>query len=294
MAKSMTAYGRARKEYSDKIITVELKSVNSRYFDPQVKTSRVYSSVEDKLKSRVQSYISRGKVDIYLGVELTKKADTVINIDTAYAGEYINALKKLALTFGLRDDISVMSVAQNKELFTVVTSEADMEKIWEEILPVVDEALSSFDDMRSAEGQRLYEDLSEKKKNIISMVDEIEKLSANCVSSYKDKFEARIRKIIGDLSVEFDEQRIITECAVYADKVAIDEELVRLRSHFEAFDEIFRSAEPIGRKLDFLIQEINRETNTIGSKCSDSAIAHIVVDMKSEIEKIREQIQNIE
>jgi uncharacterized protein (TIGR00255 family) len=294
MAKSMTAFGRARKEINGKIITVEIKSVNSRYFDPQVKISRAYSPLEERLKSKVQSYISRGKTDISLNVEFTEKSTTSISLDTKYAENYIAALKELRDEFNLIDDISVMTVAQNKDVFSITVPEADLEKMWEEVAPVVDEAALAFDAMRCAEGERLHSDLIKKKNNILLSVDKIEELSRNSISGYKDKFEARIKKIIGDSGIEIDQQRILTECAIYADKVSIDEEIVRLRSHFTAFDEIFESNEPIGRKLDFLVQEMNRETNTIGSKCTDSSIAHIVVDVKNEIEKIREQIQNLE
>lgn len=294
MAKSMTAFGRARRELDGKTVTVEIKSVNSRYLDLQIRTSRICSPIEDRIKSRVSAALSRGKVELSIGVDQTKKSNAAVELDTAYAESYINALRKLRDTFSLSDDISVMTVAQNRDVFSVSLAEADLDRLWEEILPVLDEALESFDRMRAAEGERLHLDLVGKKEKILSLVDRVEQMSASSVDGYREKFEARIRKLIGESGVEIDEARILTECAIYADKVAIDEEIVRLRSHFVAFDEIFAQSEPIGRKLDFLVQEINRETNTIGSKCTDSSIARIVVDIKSEIEKIREQIQNIE
>ncbi len=294
MAKSMTAFGRARRELDGKTVTVEIKSVNSRYLDLQIRTSRICSPIEDRIKSRVSAALSRGKVELSISVDQTKKSNAAVELDTAYAESYINALRKLRDTFSLSDDISVMTVAQNRDVFSVSLAEADLDRLWEEILPVLDEALESFDRMRAAEGERLHLDLVGKKEKILSLVDRVEQMSASSVDGYREKFEARIRKLIGESGVEIDEARILTECAIYADKVAIDEEIVRLRSHFVAFDEIFAQSEPIGRKLDFLVQEINRETNTIGSKCTDSSIARIVVDIKSEIEKIREQIQNIE
>lgn len=294
MAKSMTAFGRARRELDGKTVTVEIKSVNSRYLDLQIRTSRICSPLEDRIKSRVSAALSRGKVELSITVDQTKKENAAVELDTAYAESYINALRKLRDTFSLSDDISVMTVAQNRDVFSVSLAEADLDRLWEEILPVLDEALESFDRMRAAEGERLHLDLVGKKERILSLVDRVEQMSASSVDGYREKFEARIRKLIGESGVEIDEARILTECAIYADKVAIDEEIVRLRSHFVAFDEIFAQSEPIGRKLDFLVQEINRETNTIGSKCTDSSIARIVVDIKSEIEKIREQIQNIE
>lgn len=294
MAKSMTAFGRARRELDGKTVTVEIKSVNSRYLDLQIRTSRMCSPLEDRIKSRVSAAISRGKVELSISIDQTKKSNAAVELDTAYAESYINALRKLRDTFSLSDDISVMTVAQNRDVFSVSLAEADLDRLWEEILPVLDEALESFDRMRAAEGERLHIDLVGKKEKILSLVDRVEQMSASSVDGYREKFEARIRKLISESGVEIDEARILTECAIYADKVAIDEEIVRLRSHFVAFDEIFAQSEPIGRKLDFLVQEINRETNTIGSKCTDSSIARIVVDIKSEIEKIREQIQNIE
>lgn len=294
MARSMTAYGRAQNVVGAKQITVELKSVNSRYFDPQIRISRAYSQLEEKLKAKVQSEISRGKVDISLFVQNLENADCQIQFDKSYAENYIRALRELRDSFGLPDDISVMQVAQNRDVFTFITPEVSADELWEEVLPTIEQALAAFRSMRSAEGERLKADLMQKKERILTLAEEVGELSRDCVDSYREKFETRIRKLIGESGVEIDEQRILTECAIYADKVAIDEELVRLNSHFASFDEIFRSNEPIGRKLDFLVQEMNRETNTIGSKCSDVRIARIVVEIKSEIEKIREQIQNIE
>jgi len=294
MARSMTAYGRAVGSTETKNITVEIKSVNSRYFDPQIKISRSFSYLEEKVKNFIQSYISRGKVDVWVGVEVTENQSTEIRIDKAYAETYINALRALRDEFDLHDDISVMRVAQNKDIFIVTASEEDEEAAWNEILPFLQQAIDVFMKAREAEGEKLIADILKKKEHIAELSEKVASHSAEATSGYRDKLEARIRAFLEDHTISIDESRILTECAIYADKIAVDEELVRLSSHFTAFDDILKSSEPIGKRLDFLIQEMNRETNTIGSKCSDSKIAHIVVEMKSELEKIREQIQNIE
>jgi len=294
MARSMTAYGRAVGSTETKNITVEIKSVNSRYFDPQIKISRSFSYLEAKVKNFIQSYISRGKVDVWVGVEVTENQSTEIRIDKAYAETYINALRALRDEFDLHDDISVMRVAQNKDIFIVTASEEDEEAAWNEILPFLQQAIDVFMKAREAEGEKLIADILKKKEHIAELSEKVASHSAEATSGYRDKLEARIRAFLEDHTISIDESRILTECAIYADKIAVDEELVRLSSHFTAFDDILKSSEPIGKRLDFLIQEMNRETNTIGSKCSDSKIAHIVVEMKNELEKIREQIQNIE
>jgi len=294
MAKSMTAYGRATGQTNGKNITVEIKSVNSRFFDPNIKISRAFSFLEDRVKARVQKEITRAKVDVYIGVEITENVGCSVNLDSAYAQSYIEALKNLRDSFGLTDDITVMSVAQNREIFTYVKPEEDAEKDWADILPFLEEALESHSQMRAKEGENLINDISRKKASIMEYAQKIALRSKDCVDLYREKFESRLRALLDDKGLAFDDQRILTECAIYADKVAIDEELVRLSSHFRAFDEIVSSSEPVGRKLDFLLQEMNRETNTIGSKCSDSEIAHTVVAIKCELEKIREQIQNLE
>ena len=294
MANSMTAFGRAAGTVNNKTITVELKSVNSRYLDPTVKISRPYSFLEEKVKAKLSAAMTRGKVEIYVGIEQVGSPDTHLALDRPYLENYLAVLNTLKERYNLRDDISVMQVAQNKEIFTVERPEVDMEAAWAEVLPFLDEAIAGFLAQRAAEGERLKADLLQKKAHLMELVAVVAEASRKSVAGYHDKFLARIRQIIGDLSVEIDENRILTECAIYIDKVAIDEELVRLASHFVTFDEIFESTEPIGRKLDFLLQEMNRETNTIGSKCIDADIAKVVVEMKSELEKIREQIQNLE
>jgi len=290
----MTAFGRAVGSTETKKITVEIKSVNSRYFDPQIKVSRAFSYLEERVKNYVQSHVSRGKVDVWVGVEVTENASCEITLDKAYAESYINALRNLRDEFSLSDDISVMKVAQNRDIFVFTASEEDADAAWAEILPFLEKAMGIFIAARESEGEKLVADLISKKSHVASLAGKVSELSANATSAYRDKLEARIRSFLEDHTITIDESRILTECAIFADKVAVDEELVRLSSHFSAFDEILKSSEPIGKRLDFLIQEMNRETNTIGSKCSDVNIAHIVVEMKNELEKIREQIQNLE
>ena len=295
MIKSMTAFGRAKAEGEKRDITVEMKSVNSRFFDCTVKLPRSISYLEEKIKAYVQkNAVSRAKVDVYINVTNHGSETSSIVVDEAYAEMYISALRSLRDKFGLADDISVMSVAKNSEVFTSVKEEASADDEWAELCPILDEAMASYSAMREAEGERAKQDITAKIEHIRTLAAEVEKISAEDTVGYRDKLEERLRKILGDNNIAVDENRLLTECAVWADKIAIDEELVRLRSHFAAFYDIAALPEPSGRKLDFLIQELNRETNTIGSKCNNAKIARIVVDMKGEIEKIREQVQNIE
>lgn len=295
MIKSMTAFGRARNTVGGKDITVELRSVNNRFFDCSVKLPRAFSFLEEKIKPYLQSKsISRGKVDVFVGINVVDTPDVSIDIDEGYAASYIAALRRLGERFDLRDDVSVMSVARNGDIFVIRKSEEDTEKDWADLRAVLDEAIEKFLAARVREGDNICRDLRAKAQSIRAKVDEIENLSLTDTVSYREKLEARLREMLSDNRIVFDENRILTECAVFADKIAIDEELVRLRSHFEGFEEILSSDEPAGRKLDFLVQEMNRETNTIGSKCQNASIARLVVDIKCDIEKIREQIQNIE
>ena len=295
MMKSMTAFGRAKREGERKNITVEIKSVNSRFFDCQVKLPRAYAFLEERIKEHVRrNATSRAKVDVYVTVEELSGAVGAVGIDYEYAESYITALRELGECFGLAEDISVMTVARNQDIFTHKKEEEDLEAEWELFRTVLDEAISGYLEMRTTEGARAEADIREKIELIRSYVDEIERISVEDTVGYRDKLEARIRQILSDNSIAIDESRILTECAIWADKIAIDEELVRLRSHFEAFYEILAENEPSGRKLDFLMQELNRETNTIGSKANNARIARIVVNVKGELEKIREQIQNVE
>ena len=295
MIHSMTAFGRCRRTVDGKDITVEIKSVNNRFFDCSVRLPRAYSYLEEKVKPFLQEKgISRGKVDVSISIELVGTPETHIAVDEAYAAEYIAALRTLGEKFGLVDDISVMRVAQNRDVFTTLREEDDIAKDWAAVSEVLGEALDAFIAGRAREGANLEENIKQKVENIRSYAKEVEKLSANDVMGYRQKLEEKLRTMLSDNRIVFDENRILTECAIFADRVAIDEELVRLASHFDGFYAILASDEPAGRKLDFLVQEINRETNTIGSKCQNSEIAALVVNMKCEIEKIREQIQNIQ
>lgn len=295
MIKSMTAFGRNTGTVNKKNITVEIKSVNNRFFDCSVRISRNYSFLEDKIKPYLQSKgISRGKADVQITIEPTEETDVSIALNEGYAAGYISALRELKEKFGLGGEISVSSVARERDIFTVSKAPEDEEQDLADLCVVLDGAIEKFLAAREAEGKNIERDLRAKIALIESKVCEIEKMSETDVASYRTRLEERLRQTLADNKISIDENRILTECAIFADRIAIDEETVRLRSHFSAFEDILSSGEPAGRKLDFLMQEMNREINTIGSKCSDSDIAHAVVDVKCELEKIREQIQNIE
>ena len=295
MIQSMTAFGRARTEGERKDITVEIRAVNGRYFDASVRLPRDYSAFEDKIRTYVQKNgATRGKIEISVQINRHGTEASGVTLDTALAAGYIGALRRMASEFGLTDDISVMTVAQNRELFVYEKPEEDMEKEWAELFPVLADAVSAFADAKRAEGGRIEVDLREKIENVRSLAQRVGVLSEEDKSGYRARLEARLRQALSDQKITADEQRILTECAIFADKVAVDEELVRLGSHFEAFEAILAANEPAGRKLDFLMQEMNRETNTIGSKCNNAEIAQHVVEVKCELEKIREQIQNLE
>ncbi|MBQ8331374.1 MAG: YicC family protein [Clostridia bacterium] len=295
MIRSMTAFGRARATVGGKDITVELRSVNNRFFDCSVKLPRAFSFLEEKIKPYLQAAsISRGKVDVFVTIDVIDSPTAEIVLDEGYTAAYLSALRALGDSFGLKDDISIMSVAQNRDLFLVKKPEEDAEQDWADLKVVLDEAVEKFLAARTREGENIKRDLQGKVDSIRANVGKIESLSLEDTKTYREKLEARLREMLSDNRIVFEESRILTECAIFADRIAIDEELVRLRSHFDGFEEILRAKEPVGRRLDFLVQEINRETNTIGSKCQNSAIARLVVDIKCEIEKIREQIQNIE
>ena len=295
MIKSMTAFGRAKREGEDKDVTIEIKSVNSRFFDCNVKIPRQYSFLEERIKSYVQkNAVSRAKVDVYVTVDSHKSAVSSVSIDADFAKSYIDALIELRDKFNLKDDITVMSVARNQDVFSYDKADEDLEKEWQLISSVLDEAIAGYNDMRTVEGKKAENDIKSKIEQVRQYADEVEKISREDTVGYRDKLEAKLRQILGEGGVVVDENRLLTECAIWADKIAIDEELVRLRSHFGAFYDIADMKEPSGRKLDFLMQELNRETNTIGSKANNAKIARIVVNMKGELEKIREQVQNIE
>ena len=294
MIRSMTAFGRATGKAPGRDIIVEIKSVNNRFFDCQVKLPRLFSFLEDKVKKQLSSRgIARGKVDVYISIDVTDTAGVEVEIDRTYAKSYIAALRKLAEEFDLPCDITTMRVAQNRDIFAIKKAEEDAEAEWQALLPTLNEALDAFIAAREREGENMRRDIAEKKANVKAMAEKIAPLSRADAENQYEKMRERIHALVGD-TVPLDEAKLITECAVFADKIAVDEETVRLASHFEAFDNILLAEEPVGRKLDFLLQEMNRETNTIGSKACNVEIAKIVVEMKSELEKIREQIQNIE
>lgn len=295
MFRSMTAFGRERREADGKDITVEIRSVNNRYLDCQVKLPHAYAPLEQRIKQHIsQRGISRGKVDVGIFVEFPEASDAEIIVNREYAERYIAALRSLKSEFGLDGEIGVMDVAREKEIFSVKKPETDMESEWNTLLPVLDAAIDKFIDARCAEGSRIQADLSEKIDDIGCLVEKISELSKQDIGGYKTRLEERLRAALADNKITVDEGRILTECAIYADRASIDEELVRLKSHFCAFYEYAEKNEPVGRSLDFLIQEMNREINTVGSKCGSSDIAHTVVEVKTEIEKVREQIQNVE
>ena len=295
MIKSMTAFGRAKRQGEMKDITIEIKSVNSRFFDCNVKLPRAYVFLEERIKEHIRkNAVARAKVDVFVTVENHTSGVGNVGLDTVYLESYLAALRRLNTEFGLADDISVMTVARNQEIFTYDKPEEDLEAEWELFRSVLDEAIAGYSDMREREGAKAEADIKAKIELVRSYADQVEEISKSDIVGYRDKLEAKIRSFLEDAKITPDENRLLTECAIWADKIAIDEELVRLRSHFGAFYDICAANEPSGRKLDFLMQEMNRETNTIGSKCSSSSIAAHVVDIKCELEKIREQIQNIE
>ena len=293
MLKSMTAYGRCERTVGEKEIGVEIRSVNNRFLDASIRLPRSHSYLEERIKRELSARgISRGKIDI--NVSIVNPASASVSVDTVYAKGYIDALHLLRDEFGLSDDISVMTVARNQDVFKIQRPDIDEEAEWNDLLSVLTVAIDGFLAMREKEGANLAEDIKSKIELLRTYAAKVAKVSEEDIKGYRERLEARLRQVLSDNRVTADENRILTECAIFADKVAVDEELVRLESHFKAFLEFLNSKEAVGRKLDFLLQEMNRETNTIGSKCSDSEIAHTVVEMKSELEKIREQIQNIE
>ena len=288
----MTGYGRGEANLNGRPITVELRSVNNRYLDCTVKLPRIYVFAEDAVKSRVQSRISRGKVDVYITIGPSANGDVAISVNKPVADGYYAALKDLRDTYGLRDDISVSLLSRFQDVFLVETTQEDLEALSADICSVLDLALDDFDAMRTREGEKLCQDVRSRAATIEGLVSKVETRSPGIVADYRAKLVARMNEVLQNTQI--DESRILTEAAIYADKVAVDEETVRLRSHLSQLDHMLGQGGAIGRKLDFLIQEFNREANTIGSKCSDIETAGYVVDIKAEIEKIREQIQNIE
>lgn len=292
MVKSMTGYGRARQERNGRNITVEVRSVNNRYLDCTVKMPRAYIFAEDAMKALVQMYISRGKVDVFVTVDAVTADQTVVQVNEPLARSYYQALSRLREMFSLEDELSASTLARFPDVLAVTKAEEDLEMISADICAVLEEALTAHRQMRSVEGEKLFSDIAGRADTIESVVAKVEERSPQTVSEYRARLEAKMREVLQSTTI--DESRILTEAAIFADKIAVDEETVRLRSHLSQLRTMLSGDEPVGRKLDFLIQEVNRECNTIGSKCNDLTIARDVVNMKAEVEKIREQVQNIE
>ena len=292
MVTSMTGFGRGKVSEQDFEITVEIKSVNHRYFEYSSRMPRAYQFIDEKIKSLLSSRISRGKVEVSVLIEDTSANSLELSINSTYADAYIKALHNLAKEYHLKDDLKVSALVGNSDIFTVKRREVDDEVISELVLKATAVALDNFIAMRAVEGERLMADVKSRSEQILEWVSVIEERSPATVREHREKIEQKIRELIGD--VQIDEQRLLTETAIFADKIAVAEETVRLRSHIATLNSMFENGGAIGRKLDFIVQEMNRETNTIGSKAQDIEINRIVVDIKSEIEKIREQIQNIE
>ena len=292
MVKSMTGYGRAEETIRGCTITVELRSVNNRYLDCNIRLPRLYLFAEDGIKSRVQNIISRGKVDVFVTLDYAEKEEVKVTVNRPVADGYYGALKQLAQSYQLSEDISVSLLSRFPDVLLAEKAEEDTEQRAQDIYSVLDRALADFDEMRTKEGSRLRDDILSRAAAIEDMVTFVEERSPQTVSEYRAKLEARMQEVLQNTQI--DESRLLTEAAIFADKVAVAEETVRLRSHIAQLREMLSKGGATGRKLDFLIQEFNREANTIGSKCSDIQLARQVVDIKAEIEKIREQVQNIE
>ena len=292
MIKSMTGYGRAQGTFSGGDITVEIKSVNNRYLDCGVKLPRGYAYLEESVKSLVQKSISRGKVDVFITINAAGADNVTISVNEPVAKGYIDAMRQLVEQYGIQDDISASAISRFSDVFIVEKQEQDENEVKTAISGVVQEALTAFDSMRTREGEALKADLLGKAEGILDLVSKVEARSPITVKAYRDRLTAKMQEVLEDRQI--DEARIIQEAAIYADKVAVDEETVRLRSHVDQLKTMLSEGGVIGRKLDFLMQEMNREANTIGSKGNDVEQARNVVNIKSELEKIREQIQNIE
>ena len=289
---SMTGYGSAKGTVEGLNITAELKSVNNRYLDVSVRLPRGFLFAEEAIKAAVQQHISRGKVDVFLTVDSSQAADTVVRVNEPLLRAYLDAIDSIAAEHGLQNDVTALSVARFPDVLSVEKAEADQDALRAGLVALMDEALAEYDRMRLREGQKLREDVESRLVTIEALVTEVETHAPETVEAYHNRLRQKLESVLEGKDV--DEARVITECAVFADRVAVDEETVRLRSHIAQMRQMLAAGSPFGRKADFLIQEFNRESNTIGSKCQNADIAKVVVDLKSEIEKIREQIQNIE
>jgi len=289
---SMTGYGSAKGSVEGQEITVELKSVNNRYLDCSVRLPRNFLFAEDTVKQAVSAGVSRGKVDVFVSAQASQDSGTVVSVNEELARGYRDAVARIAETLGLESGLNAFSLARFPDVLTVERRELDKDKAAAALSDITAKAVEEFNAMREREGERLRRDMLGKLETIEGLVSVVEERSPQTVKEYRERLEARLRDILADRSL--DEQRVITEAAIFADRTAVDEETVRLRSHIAQFRTMLEQGSPIGRKMDFLVQEFNRESNTIGSKCSDASLAKVVVDLKSEIEKIREQLQNVE
>ena len=292
LIKSMTGYGRAVETVNGREFTVELRSVNNRYLDCTVKLPRSVSFAEEAVKQAVKASVSRGKVDVFISVKSENAEDTSIRLNKTVLEGYLSAMRQMVTEFGVSDDISVSTVSRLPEVFSVEKPEVDEAQLLADLMQVVNQALAGYDAMRCTEGAALDADLRSRGNTILELVALVEQGNAQTVVDYRARLEAKLKEVLANTNI--DESRILTEAAIFADKVAVDEETVRLRSHLQQMNTMLDAGGAVGRKLDFLLQEMNRETNTIGSKCTDVKLARIVVDIKAELEKIREQTQNIE
>ena len=292
MVKSMTGYGSAKGIVDDLEISIELKSVNNRYLDTSVRLPRSFLFAEELIKSKVQSHISRGKVDVFVSVDSSMADEMVVKVNEPLLKGYVEAIRQIAEISGLPNDLTAQSVSRYPDVLTVAKKDLDAEAISAGMAEIAEAALTDFDSMRLREGEKLRDDVLSRLEPIDKLVSCVEEQAPQTVADYRKRLEQKMSEVLGTAGI--DENRILAEAAIFADHIAVDEETVRLRSHMAQLRSMINGVSPIGRKIDFLIQEFNREANTIGSKCQNSQIAHVVVDLKSEIEKIREQIQNIE
>lgn len=294
MIKSMTGFGRCRTVLHGREISVEIKSVNHRFFEFSCRTPKGYGFLDDKLKALVNSRVSRGKIDMFVTVGTAEDTPAEVKINHSLVSGYINAMKEISETYGIENDVTVTAISRFPDVYTVSKAPENEEEITADVLEAANTAIDGFIAMREAEGEKMKADILGRAEVILATVDEIDERSPQTVKEYEERLLDRINRTLQDYNINIDEQRVLTEVAIFADKVAVAEETVRLRSHFAQLSKIMESQTPIGREIDFIIQEMNREANTIGSKVQDAEIAHKVVKIKSEIEKMREQIQNIE
>ena len=292
MIKSMTGYGRALETVNGREFTVELRSVNNRYLDCSVRLPRMVSFAEDAVKQAVKNSISRGKVDVFITIRSEGGEEAQVSLNKAYLDGYLSAMRQMVSEYGVADDISVSTLSRLPDVFLVEKPQVDEEQLQKDLMQVVAQALAGYDAMRCTEGKALADDLRGRGQTILSLVEKVEQGNGQTVIDYRNRLEAKLKEVLNNTAI--DESRILTEAAIFADKVAVDEETVRLRSHLQQMNTMLDGGGAIGRKLDFLLQEMNREANTIGSKCTDVNLARIVVEIKAELEKIREQTQNIE